>query len=358
MTLPPLHAALERAVKFEQDGAFFEAESLYRQLTQMTPAPEMAHLMYAHFKLLHGDYLDAWPHYMHRLADPYYRDRPATGTQKPMLSDPDSPDAAGQTLLVHMDEGMGDAIMCARYLPLLAERFKHVIFLVYTGCARLFEMVDPRIEVVEIASDLSAFDLHSHLFSLPALFRTEVATIPPAACFAVPDERSQAWRERLGGPGLKVGLAWQGALKHPRDEERSLPLASLLPVLKTSGVSFYSLQAGDGIDQLDGLADDVTITPLHDEIMLPDARFAETAAAVDNLDLVITIDSAVAHLSGALGKPTWVLLPKVPDWRWMLDRDDAVWYPSARLFRCRERFDWTEPVGAVARALAEEVARR
>jgi len=362
MTLPPLHAALERAVKFERDGKFFEAESLYRQLTQMAQPPELAHLMYAHFKLMHGDYLDAWPHFMHRLADPYYRDRPSTGIAKPMMSDPNSPDAAGQTILVHMDEGMGDAIMCARYLPLLAERFKHVIFQVYAGCRQFFEMVDPRIEVAEDATDLSEFDLHTHLFNLPALFQTEVETIPPAHCFSVPDDLSQAWRKRLTEPGLKVGLVWQGAPKHPRDNERSLPLSALIPLLKTDGVSFYSLQAGDSVEQIGALEEEVSITPLHDDLTrlgdMSDARFTQTAAAIDNLDIVVTIDSVLSHLSGALGKPTWVLLSRVPDWRWMLDRDDSVWYPTARLFRCRERFGWDEPVAAMAKALAEEAARR
>ncbi|MFQ5764327.1 MAG: glycosyltransferase family 9 protein [Rhodospirillales bacterium] len=357
-SLEMLDEALRRAVRFVYERDFFKAEQLFRQLTRQTPPPEMAHFMYAHFKLLQGEYPEAWPHFMHRLSDPYYRDRMVTGLPFPLLAEIDDAKAPDQTLLVHMDEGYGDAMMCARYLPALADTFKKVLFMVYEGCTALFGTVDPRIELIEEWRAGDVCDVHVHLFSLPAIFRTEVATIPPAGCLAADPARAKAWGERLAGPGLKVGIAWQGKPTHPRDDERSLPLETLLPVLRTPGVSFFSLQARDGVDQLDGLPDDVTVTAPEGEIDDPAARFVETAAAIDNLDIVITIDSALAHLAGALGKPAWVLLPMVPDWRWMLDRDDSPWYPTARLFRCRARADWTAPIEAMAEALASAAKKK
>jgi hypothetical protein len=181
------------------------------------------------------------------------------------------------------------------------------------------------------------------LLSLPAVFDTTLQTIPAAVPYLHPDPQSSSrWRGRIAAlPGKRVGLVWAGQTRHTRNRARSIPLDALSPLAQVPNVSFVSLQKE--------MADQSQISTLDAGKDLTD--FADTAAVLDNLDLLITVDTAIAHLAGAMGKPAWVLLPFIPDWRWLLDRNDSPWYPTLRLFRQPTPGDWDTPIRQVLHAL-------
>ena len=341
MNTRQLAAALQRAVDFENSGEFFEAEQLYRQLAGRRPAVDMAHYMYAQFLLRKGRYAEAWPHFMQRLQDSVYREKAPAKFTQPYWSSLDLEDAAEKTLLITCDQGIGDALMCTRYIPLVAPRFKAVVLFVFVGFKELFQCLEAHdgVSVMEYEQVPPPFDIYADAFSLPAIFGTEPETIPQASWLTVDDAIFEKWRKRLNGGQLNVGFAWQGNPAHARDAERSVPLSAFQPLL-TSGINAISLQVGHGSEA----AVDPAIAGCiksYDEIAaqldLGHGRMLESAALIRCLDLVISVDTAVVHLAGAIGTPAWVLLPKVPDWRWMMDVDFSPWYPRARLFRALDR---------------------
>ncbi len=255
-------------------------------------------------------------------------------------------------LLVHSEQGLGDIINFVRYLPMVKSRGGTVVFSAAPELMRLFARQPGVDELVEHSSPALGnieFDLVIPLLSLPHIFGTTLNTIPAARHYLTPDrELVSQWGKRLltDSGEKRVGLAW--AAKMPNDflPNRSCGLAALLPLFGIPGIQWYSLQKGEEAKQVSNYQ-----TPLVDLTgELND--FADTAALVANLDIVITVDTAVAHLAGAMGKPTWVLLSQLADWRWLLDRDDSPWYPSVRLFRQPELGDWDSVIGQVARELA------
>jgi tetratricopeptide (TPR) repeat protein len=266
-------------------------------------------------------------------------------------------DVAGKTILVLEDEGLGDAIQFARYIPMLAARGARIVLLVGDPVHPLLSQLPGVAQCIpKSLRALPAFDMHCPICSLPLAFGTRLETIPSAVPYlpVPPAERVQAWERRLRdrpGPrgGLRVGLAWSGRPTHVNDRNRSLPLRSLLPLLDC-GATFVSLQKDVRPEDAATLREQAHIVDLTAQL----TDFAETAALVSCLDLVITVDTAVAHLAGALARPTWLLLPFTPDYRWLLDRDDSPWYPTMRLFRQDSRRDYT---GVIAQVRAELVAR-
>jgi hypothetical protein len=188
------------------------------------------------------------------------------------------------------------------------------------------------------------------VLSLPGLLGTTLATIPATVPYLeAPAALVEKWRHDLAGsPGLRVGIAWQGNIAHKLDRYRSVPLIMFEPLARIEGVRLMSLQKGPGAEQVAGVADRFPISNVGSG--LPD-DFAETAGVLKNLDLVITVDTALAHLAGALGVPTWVVLPFVPDWRWQLEREDSPWYPTLRLFRQRQPGAWGEVFERLTAAL-------
>jgi ADP-heptose:LPS heptosyltransferase len=190
--------------------------------------------------------------------------------------------------------------------------------------------------------------------SLPRAFATDLNSIPAPIPYVHPDPaRVAAWAERLNGSSLRVGLAWGGSPTFPHERWRSIPLELLAPLTHVEGAAFYSLQMGPKAGQIKQLGARVRLVDLqHDQEDL-----ADTAAIVANLSLVISIDTSVAHLAGAMGKPVWVLLQKSPDWRWLLEREDSPWYPTARLFRQSRVGDWQDVVARVEGEL-RELAKR
>ncbi|MBW7961721.1 tetratricopeptide repeat protein [Bradyrhizobium sp. BR 10261] len=245
----------------------------------------------------------------------------------------------GKTILIAADEGLGDTIHFARYVPMLAARGARVLLAVQDPLHRLMSDLSGASVCVPMSAmgTLPDFDLHCPISSLPLAFNTRLDTIPSGQYLPSPPEsRVQAWDSRLGPrTRLRVGLVWSGDPSHVNDETRSIPLRTLSRILDVD-VSFVSLQKAPRPHDAAVLRERSDILDLTAEL----TDFTETAALISCLDLVITVDTSVAHLAGALGRPTWILLPWTPDYRWLLDRTDSPWYPSVRLFRQTETRDY------------------
>ena len=264
-------------------------------------------------------------------------------------------DLSGKTILVHAEQDVGDMIQFVRYVPMLDARGATIVLEVPRSLMPLLGDIDGVTAMIGRGEPHPPIDLHCPLMSLPFAFGTTLAAIPAALPYLhAPAERVAAWRARLPARGkLRVGLVWSGKPPHRKDRSRELDFERLAPVLAQSNVEFVSLQRE--VRAADKMA-------LHKAAVLrPDLRhadFADIAALIETLDLVIAVDSAVAHLTGALAKPVWLLLPFGPDWRWMLDRDDSPWYPGARLFRQPGIGDWGSVVQRLGEALASLAATR
>ena len=253
---------------------------------------------------------------------------------------------AGKTILLTEEQGLGDTIQFCRYAPLVAQRSARVILEVPPQLTRLAASLAGVAQIIQSGSPLPAFDCHCPLLSLPLAFKTELATIPATIPYLKADpDQSMAWKDRLGAKTKpRVGLVWSGGIRANQpvsvNQRRNIPLAKFA-ALKHAGIDFYSLQKGEpGESELAELKGSQWSGPdiLDFTAMLKD--FADTAAFIDNLDLVVTVDTAAAHLAGALGKPVWILNRFDTDWRWLLDRADSHWYPTARLFRQEKPGDW------------------
>jgi tetratricopeptide (TPR) repeat protein len=268
-------------------------------------------------------------------------------------------EVSGKTILVFADEGFGDTIQFARYVPMLAARGANVVLLVEEALRPLLSNLPGIAQcLAKPASSLPPFDLHCPIGTLPLAFGTRLETIPAASSYlpSPPDDRMQAWERRLSEREgsvrkLRIGLVWAGNPKHSNDHNRSIPLSTLSPLF-SADASFVSLQKEVRLGDSAALHASGIVDLTAD---LTD--FTETAALMSCLDLVISVDTSAAHLAAALGRPTWILLPYLPDYRWLLDRDDSPWYPTARLFRQGARRDWAEVIGRVREALDELGAR-
>ncbi|QCO01002.1 tetratricopeptide repeat protein [Azospirillum argentinense] len=301
-------------------------------------------------RLLAGDCEGGWPEFDWRRHDaraepPWRRFAQPTWT---------GGDIAGRTILLYAEQGLGDTLQFVRYAPLVAARGARVILEVQRPLMSVMSDLPGVERLIARGDPLPDFDLECPLMSLPRAFGTKLDDVPAAVPYLRADpQRAAAWSERLadgqltGGQGLRVGLVWAGNPRFPGDALRSPRLAGLRPVLDVPGVRFFGLQKGPGREDLERVPTPSAFTDLGPDI----ADFADTAAVMANLDLVISSCTGPAHLAGALGVPVWVVLPLSPDWRWLLGREDSPWYPTARLFRQTRVGDWTEVAGRVADAL-------
>jgi tetratricopeptide (TPR) repeat protein len=259
-------------------------------------------------------------------------------------------DLAGRTILLWAEQGLGDALQFCRYVSKVAERGAKVILGVPAPLTRLLARLPGAARVDCSDRALSGYDYQCPLMSLPRVFGTTLATIPAAVPYLQADEtKVAAWRERLGPPrARRIGLVWSGHPGHKNDHNRSIPLARFAPLLESArAVEFISVQQEVRAADRAALAGYPGLKQYGEWLRDMD----DTAALLSCLDLVITVDTAIAHLAGALGRPVWVLLPYVPDWRWLLQREDSPWYPTARLFRQSAPGDW----GGVLQRVAEEL---
>ena len=260
-----------------------------------------------------------------------------------------APSLDGKTILLHAEQGYGDTLQFVRYAPLFAGRGANVVLEVQPELARLLSSLSGVAAVIARGKPLPRFDFHCPLLSLPLAFATELATIPAAIPYIAPADQDVAlWRERLPRRRPLIGLVWSGERSHDNDRNRSLRLETLLPLLKTPNVTFVSLQHEVRDEDAALLQEQSAAIHVGDRFR----DFADTAAAVALLDAVIAADTAVAHLAGAMGKPLLLLLPFGADFRWLRERDDSPWYPTARLF-CQPQFgDWASVVEVLRRELA------
>jgi tetratricopeptide (TPR) repeat protein len=261
----------------------------------------------------------------------------------------------GKTILVHVDEGLGDTIQFVRYVPMVAELGAHVILLVADAlCPLLSELTGVSRCLPVSTRAMPAFDMYCPISSLPLSFETKLETIPSQTPYlpAPAPSRLQAWEDRLGPHDrLRVGLVWSGNPKHKNDRNRSLPLHDLTSILDIDA-TFVSLQKDPRPEDKTTLIEQAEILDLTSHL----SDFVETAALISCLDLVITVDTSVAHLAGALARPTWILLPHTPDYRWLLDRDDSPWYPTVRLFRQDDARDYASVIARVRNELVAMIS--
>jgi len=262
----------------------------------------------------------------------------------------DGQDLGGRTILLYGEQGFGDAIQFARYAPLLASQGARVVLECRPELTTLFESLSGVAQVVSTGDPLPHFDTHRPLMSLPMVCGTRLETIPCETPYLHAEpQRVRQWEQKRSGDGLRVGLAWAGAAGNLNDRERSMALVRFAPLAQVPGVRFYSLQKGPAAVEAAAPPAGMHLTDISADLR----EFADTAAAIENLDLVICVDTAVGHLAGALGKPVWVPLAFSPDWRWMLDRSDTPWYSTMRLFRQQRPGDWQ----TVMQRVSEELRR-
>ena len=342
-------------VILKEDGQLDEAAQAYRQALALKPDYADARWNLAMALLTAGRYREGWPCYEAR----HHPNRTEAVSEKPKLSCPQwtGQPLNGRSIIVWTEQGFGDQIQFARYLPLIKQRGTSRLTVACPPALKsLLETADGVDEVITQAPEPSApHDYWVFPMSLPAVFGSELETLPASQPYlrALP-ERVSAWQSRLPEQNLKVGLVWKGNPGHDNDAHRSFRhLAQLEPLWSVPGVTFVSLQKGCGEADAAGIAASQPIVRLGNEL----ENFGDTAALVSALDLLITVDTAVAHVAGALGKPCWVLLPHIEcDWRWMRERKDSPWYPNnMRLFRQTPAARWDDVVETVAHALEDWV---
>ena len=335
-----------------------EAITSYEAALAVRPGFSRARLNLAFSLLKSGDFARGWEAYAARWETGDLDHVRARFHGPPWSGD----DPAGRTVLLYGEQGQGDLIQFCRYVPLLAARGARVVLLVDGSWGPLRPVLTSLAGVAQLADrleDVGRYDTHASVLDLPRRFGTTLATIPTGVPYLAADPARRArWRARLGDtPGLKVGLVWAGGTLFAREHQRSPRLAPLLPLLALPGIRWFGLQKGDGRRDLEACDLPAGVTDLGPAL----EDWADTAAVMAELDLVISACTAPAHLAGALGRPVWILLSTLADWRWLSGRTNSPWYPTARLFRQVRRGDWTAPVARVMTelaALAEGGARR
>jgi tetratricopeptide (TPR) repeat protein len=325
-------------------GRLDDAEAACERAVSLDPQDAPARLNLGIIRLLRGDFSRGWPLYEFR--------KQCRGFKFARYSEPswDGRPLDGKRILLWSEQGLGDSIQFLRYLPKVADLGGKIILAVQpelrrlvAGCVEVEQLADP-------AAAAPAFDVQCSLLSLPLALETTLETIPGGMPYLkAPEDLVGKWKERMEpySGQMRVGLSWAGRPGHINDANRSMQLKDLGPLAATGAV-FFSLQKWKTGFSIEGPDPAMRIIDWTDEL----ADTADTAGLIANLDLVISVDSAVAHLAGAMGARVWVLLPKAADWRWLMDREDSPWYPTMKLFRQEKLGDWTGVVGRVAREIS------
>lgn len=325
-------------------GEFAEASECLQHVLKLQPDSAEAAANLALIHLVQGEFSIGWQEYearwkigggdKRRFAEPQWRGEPLQG----------------ERILLHAEQGLGDTIQFVRYAPLVAALGGTVLLEVQPALHGLLAGIEGVSQVVSRGEPPPDFTWQCPLLSLPLAFGTEPGTIPAKVPYLFPDPvKKEEWQRRLAGNTRRIGLAWAGNPQHPRDRTRSIALDQFIPLMKVPDTTFYSLQFGPGVEQIKHLPAELRLIDLAEELK----DFANVAAIIANLDLVICIDSSTAHLAGALGKPVWILLSKGCDWRWLQERAGSPWYPTARLFRQTTAGAWTEVVSRIESELQQ-----
>jgi tetratricopeptide (TPR) repeat protein len=337
-------------VLYKQQGRVEEAIAYYEQALRFAPDYAEAHKNLATAWLLHGDFEKGWQEFEWRWKCREFKLPPF---QQPKWNG--SP-ISGQKILLYAEQGLGDTLQFIRYARLVKARGGNTLVACPGALARLLTSCPGVDEVIPLSNASVDCAFYIPLMSLPTVFETTPATIPAQVPYLSADAALVArWRHELTDvPGLKIGIAWQGNPKHPGDRQRSFRLAQFAPVAALPGVHLVSLQRGAAREQLQAPGPGFAVLDVGSRLEEAAGDFLDTAAVVQNLDLVISCDTALAHLAGALGVPVWTALPVAPDWRWLLERQDSPWYPTMRLFRQKERGNWPD----VFQRITAEVQKR
>jgi hypothetical protein len=296
--------------------------------------------------LLLGQFAEGWEENEWRLKNPLAPQRP---WPQPVW---DGSPLAGRTIMLRCEQGLGDHLQFVRYAPLVKASGGTVML----ACPRrMMAILGTCAGVDQLVADegpLPPFDFQMPLLSLPRVFHTDLTNTPASVPYLrAPQERVSQWAKDLAPDGrLRIGIGWQGNRNYAGDRWRSIPLAQFAPLAAISGVRLIGLQKWDGSEQISQV--DFAVEDLGSRLDNGEDAFLDTAAVIKNLDLVVTSDTALAHLAGALGAKTWLALPVSPDWRWMLEREDSPWYPTMRLFRQDQRGDWSQVFARMAAELA------
>jgi len=353
LTLLPDYAEAHanRGIALQDLKRFDEAIAAY--IGARTVRPDFADAYYneALCRLLTGDFRRGFEVYERRWESGQHR-----GFKRDFVEPlwTGAEDIAGKTILLHAEQGFGDTIQFCRYAPLLAMRGARVVLEVQEPLRALMASLSGVAQIPSSGEALPDFDLHCPLLSLPRAFATDLGSVPNAVPYLhVANDAATRWGSRLGTAGRrKIGIAWSGRPTHKNDHNRSIALGDFLKIFAGVDAAIVSLQCE--VRDADAAVLRERADVMHFGEDLKD--FADTAGLIESLDLVVAVDTSVVHLAGALGKPVWVLLPFMPDWRWLLDRDDSPWYPSVRLFRQDESRTWHNVFARVSAALRDETA--
>jgi tetratricopeptide (TPR) repeat protein len=337
------HIHVGRGQTLAELGRYDQALESFNQALHLDPQSAEAQFGRATTLLVTGRFQEGWQAYEGRRrrvsADAFHPQG------QPQWSGRE--DIAGKTLFVEGEQGLGDMIQFCRYARLCADKGAQVILTARESQVRLLESLDPRIEVRPQGAWPTAFDYHIPLMSLPLAFNVPEGGFAAATPYLrVEPDRVKRWRRQAGSGGLRIGICWQGG---PANPARSFSLAALAEIARRPGVRLISLQKGAGCEQLD--AGSIPVETLGSDYDAGPDAFLDAAAIMQSLDLIITCDTAIAHLAGALARPVWVALKFAADWRYLLSRDDCVWYPTMRLFRQDRPGDWQGVFAKMAAAL-------
>ncbi|UCD82315.1 MAG: tetratricopeptide repeat protein [Desulfobacterales bacterium] len=329
------------ALSYKNQGLLDPAVHHFTRALQISPDLAEAHWNRSFTYLLQGDFARGWEDYEWRFKQPGWKTIYPFRYDKPRW---EGMPARDKTIFVHDEQGLGDTLQFVRYLPWVKARCGTVILETRKSLMQLLNGFPGVDELVERSTDGDpgvAFDYYVPLLSLPAIFRTTAKNIPDQVPYLdVNPAKAEYWRHRLerSADSLKIGIVWAGRPLHTNDRNRSCRLDQFAGLIEIPGITLYGLQKGPAADQAKRCSFQQKFVNWGEEF----EDFSDTAAAVACLDLVISVDTSVAHLAGALAKPVWVLLPFIPDWRWMMDRPDSPWYPTMRLFRQKKPSAWDE----------------
>ncbi len=326
-------------------GQIDPAIACYDKAIQLQPANAFAHFNRGFALLLAGRLVEGFQEFEWRWQCPNFPS-PLRKCAQPLW---DGANGVGKTLLLHAEQGLGDAIQFIRYLPMVTPKVGRVILECRSETVSLFQGMPGLSQVIASDAATPPFDVHLPLLSLPQIFGTSLQTIPAALPYLKPDaQKVEQWKQRLAADTspLKVGINWQGNPGYKWNGRRSASLAAFAPLARVPGVSFYSLQIGESAAEVLNSPRNMMLLDFTEHIQ----DFSDTAALMSNLDLIISTDTSVVHLAGAMGRPVWTVLCSVPDWRWLLSGESSDWYPTMRLFRQKQQGDWQ---GAMAEVMQE-----
>lgn len=330
----------------QDQGQAEEAMLCFDRAITLNPTDANAHYNRSLTLLMEGNYHEGFPEYEWRFKT---REFPPCPFRQPVW---DGSDLTGRTMLLHAEQGLGDTIQFIRYAAIVAQRGGRIVLTCHQPLMRLLSTVPGIDEQVPLGYPTPNFDVYAPLMSLPGIVGTTLETVPASIPYLTPPSDTHLCLDLQGQshtPRLKVGLVWSGGHLYKKNQSRSCPLKHFQPLLQLPDIAYYSLQKGIAQTGLAELGWDAQVQELGSQLN----DLADTAAAIAQLDLVITVDTSIAHLAGALGKPVWVLLTYLPDWRWMLHREDTPWYPTMRLFRQTEPDDWQGVLDQVSQALIQ-----